>query len=475
MNGARDTATPTRHSRATATDGGSTGNAGAVSSESGNPVSFAQEIGDTPLPDDWAIKPFSEIADYQTGRTPARANPRYWSTGNVTQPWVSISDMQPYGLVTTTAERISQDAVTEAFHGRVSKAGTLLMSFKLTIGRVATLGVDACHNEAIISIYPKPSVDQKYLEYFLSQVDYTDYQDRAVKGNTLNQEKIDRIVITFPPKPEQEKIAAVLWKVQRAIATQDRLIAATRDLKASAMQRLFTRGLRGEPLKDTEIGPMPESWRLERLREFGQFKNGVNFGRDAKGSGLLTLDVKNMFAEGIYANTENLYRVNLKSAEDFLLSPNDLLFVRSSLKQEGVGWPALFRGAQEPVLYCGFLIRLRLGTDELDPFFLLNFLRQPHIRNLMVSQSGKVAITNISQEVLGNLLVAVPNLDEQRAIANTLATIDRKLAHHRKKRAALNDLFQTLLHKLMTAEIRVNHPHIDTREIVQPATQGETA
>ena len=251
MNGARDTATPTRHSRATATDGGSTGNAGAVSSESGNPVSFAQEIGDTPLPDDWAIKPFSEIADYQTGRTPARANLHYWHDG--TQPWVSISDMQPYGLVTTTAERISQDAVTEAFHGRVSKAGTLLMSFKLTIGRVATLGVDACHNEAIISIYPKPSVDQKYLEYFLSQVDYTDYQDRAVKGNTLNQEKIDRIVITLPPKPEQEKIAAVLWKVQRAIATQDRLIAATRDLKASAMQRLFTQGLRNEPLKDTEI------------------------------------------------------------------------------------------------------------------------------------------------------------------------------------------------------------------------------
>ncbi len=55
-----------------------------------------------------------------------------------------------------------------------------------------------------------------------------------------------------------------------------------------------------------------------------------------------------------------------------------------------------------------------------------------------------------------------------------LATIDRKLDYHWKKRAALNDLFQTLLHKLMTAEIRVSHLDIDTSEVVQPSTQGVT-
>src|SRR3546814_16512547 len=73
---------------------------------------------------------------------------------------------------------------------------------------------------------------------------------------------------------EQAKIAAILWKLQRAIATQDRLIAATDDLKQSAMQRLFTHGLRGEPLKDTEIGPMPESWTVASLGDFGRIGNG---------------------------------------------------------------------------------------------------------------------------------------------------------------------------------------------------------
>src|SRR3546814_19963851 len=73
---------------------------------------------------------------------------------------------------------------------------------------------------------------------------------------------------------EQEKIAAILWKLQRAIATQDRLIATTGDLKQSAMQRLFIHGLRGEPLVDTEIGPMPESWEPVAIGGLGRIVTG---------------------------------------------------------------------------------------------------------------------------------------------------------------------------------------------------------
>src|SRR5208283_1457231 len=112
-------------------------------------------------------------------------------------------------VIRSTAEKISPKAFQEVFRKRISPKGTLIMSFKLTIGRVATLGLDACHNEAIISIFPNKRINQKFLEYFLSQVDYAEYQDRAVKGNTLNQEKINRIRVTEPPKPEQEKIASV--------------------------------------------------------------------------------------------------------------------------------------------------------------------------------------------------------------------------------------------------------------------------
>ena len=442
-------------------DGGSTGNVGTVSSKSRNPVSFTPEIGDTSLPDDWAIKSFSEIADYQTGRTPARANPRYWSTGNVTQPWVSIGDMQPHGLVTTTAERISRDAVNETFRGRISKAGTLLMSFKLTIGRVATLDVDACHNEAIISIYPKAGINQKYLEYFLAQVDYTDYQDRAVKGHTLNQEKIDRIAITLPPKPEQQKIAAVLWKMQRAIAMQDRLIAATRDLKASAMQRLFTRGLRNEPLKQTEIGPMPESWKLRPIGSLGQIVTGST-PRTAV-SKYYTDGEFHFIAPGDISDATKIAGTSKKITEAGMLVSRVLpagstcvVCIGSSIGKVGITTQARSTTNQQ--------INAVIPSASYEQRYICYLLQ--FFSELIANRAAPSPVPILSKSQFSAIELPVSHeADEQRTIAAALATIDRKLAHHRGKRAALNDLFQTLLHKLMTAEIRVADLDIDTSEV----------
>src|SRR5215831_7900243 len=101
------------------------------------------------LDDEWVGKPLSEIADFDIGRTPARANASYWRDDGETVPWVAISDMRQYEPVGSTAERISGAAFRDVFRTRLVPAGTLLMSFKLTIGRVAFLAEPACHNEAI--------------------------------------------------------------------------------------------------------------------------------------------------------------------------------------------------------------------------------------------------------------------------------------------------------------------------------------
>lgn len=380
--------------------------------------------------------------------------------------------MKPHGLLTRTAERISPDALAETFRGRLSKSGTLLMSFKLTIGRVATLGVDACHNEAIISIYPKAGTNQKYLEYFLAQVDYTDYQDRAVKGHTLNQEKIDRIAITLPPEPEQEKIAAVLWKLQRAIATQDKLIATTGDLKQSVMQRLFTHGLRGEPLKDTEIGPMPESWHRATLGELAATNGGAiqtgPFGsqlhaREYQPEGVPVVNPTHLSGNRI--NHESVPRIAPERAADLArhaLQSGDVLFARrGQIARHG------FVGDGEAGWICGtgcFLVRV--CHPSIANEFLPCFFSVPGVVTWLEANAAGAIMPNLNNTVLGNLPVYHPqSKEEQRGIAAALATIDRKLAHHRAKRAALDALFQTTLHQLMTAKVRVADLDIDTSEV----------
>jgi type I restriction enzyme, S subunit len=176
--------------------------------------------------------------------------------------------MTDFGMVTDTKEKITKAAFEHVFRGGTVPAGTLIMSFRLTIGRVATLGIDACHNEAIISIYPKLGVDQRYLGYFLAQVDFNALQDRPVKGNTLNQEKIDRIEVWLPSLDEQLSIADVLDLLSRSVELQTRALANAQDLKRGAMRTLFTRGLRGEAQRETEIGPVPESWDVGRLDRY---------------------------------------------------------------------------------------------------------------------------------------------------------------------------------------------------------------
>jgi hypothetical protein len=188
---------------------------------------------------EWPRRQLSELVRIETGRTPSRANSIYWDVrGESGTPWVTISDMAPHALIRSTAEKVTDRAMAEVFHGRVVKRGTLLMSFKLTIGRTATLDIDACHNEAIVAIYPGPEVDQKYLEYYLSQVNYRRYQDRAVKGNTLNLEKIARIEIILPPLPVQREIATALAELHRVIELSEDKAALLHDLFAAVRHDL---------------------------------------------------------------------------------------------------------------------------------------------------------------------------------------------------------------------------------------------
>ena len=195
-------------------------------------------------------------------------------------------------------------------------------------------------------------------------------------------------------------------------------------------------------------------WEKIKFGNIADFKNGINFSKDQKGnSGIPTIDVKNMFGNTCYVNLGNLYSVNKNINNDYYLRNGDILFVRSSLKEEGVGWTSLYRGSELSHSFCGFIIRARLNEhnrDKYDPEFLTYFFRSDALRKELISLSGRVAITNVNQGLLKSLIFQIPPLPEQRKIAYILSTVQKAIEQQDKLIKTTTELKKALMQKLFT-------------------------
>jgi hypothetical protein len=179
------------------------------------------------IPSSWRWCKFGEIVDYSMGKTPPRAEPIWWKDDIY---WVSIADMSEYARVVSTKEKVSFKAVKEKF-AAISPQGTLIMSFKLTVGRTSILGIDAVHNEAIISIYPYMDNDdnlRNYLFYILPIVTQWGDSKNAIKGKTLNSKSIANLMIPLAPLNELHRIVV---KIKELLPYVDRYTASYEKLE----------------------------------------------------------------------------------------------------------------------------------------------------------------------------------------------------------------------------------------------------
>ena len=159
------------------------------------------------LPYNWCWCRFSNIVSMTIGKTPARGEQNYWINGKYN--WVSISDMVDGGTISTTKEKVSDLAVKEIFSAPISEKGSLLMSFKLSIGKTSILDIDAYHNEAIITIRPvidKEYAMRNYLFKVLPLIANLGESKDAIKGKTLNSKSLANLLIPLPPLQEQQRI-----------------------------------------------------------------------------------------------------------------------------------------------------------------------------------------------------------------------------------------------------------------------------
>ena len=182
--------------------------------------------------DAWEVKRLGEICEIAMGRTPPRLNQVYWGHG---YKWLSIADLQTK-VVSDSKEEITELAASMM---TIIPKGTLLMSFKLSLGRLCFAGCDLFTNEAICS-FNKLQANAEFLYYVLGRTDFSFYGKQAVKGYTLNKQSLKIIEVTLPPLPEQTAIAEVLTDLDAELAALDQRREKTRALKQAMMQELLT-------------------------------------------------------------------------------------------------------------------------------------------------------------------------------------------------------------------------------------------
>ncbi len=185
---------------------------------------------------EWKRKKLGDICDIRMGRTPSRLNPHYWGAGH---KWLSISDLKAKYIFESN-EEITSLAACEM---QVIPKGSLLMSFKLSLGRLAFAGCDLYTNEAICS-FQGLNANAQFLYYILGRTDFSLYGKQAVKGYTLNKESLKTIEILMPPLDEQNAIAEVLSSIDCEIDELNLRLNKVRQIKQSMMQELLTGRIR---------------------------------------------------------------------------------------------------------------------------------------------------------------------------------------------------------------------------------------
>ncbi|OHT80692.1 hypothetical protein BKG69_07325 [Mycobacteroides chelonae] len=295
----------------------------------------------------------------------------------------------------------------------------------------------------------------RFLYHLLHYCDLTGLNSHSTVPG-LNREDAYKIQVSLPDRATEDRLASALDWIEVAADKESDAMVRTGQLKAAAMHQLFSRGLRGEAQKETEIGPVPESWDVITINDVA-LKTQYGLSVRGQAQGQFPILRMNCQDDG-RVRFRDLQYVDLDEAtfSAFRLDDGDLLFNRTN-SIEHVGRTAIFEDAREAV-FASYLVRLKVDALRCLPRFLNYFMNRREVQqDIKRLASRAVGQANINATKLRTIAFPLPSsLSEQAEIIAILNALDRKIDLHRRKRDVLDQLFKLLLHKLMTGEISIN-------------------
>ena len=263
---------------------------------------------------------------------------------------------------------------------------------------------------------------------------------------------------------DQRQVAGIHWLVHEAISRSEKLVEDTQALKRAAMQTLFTRGLRGEAQRETEIGPVPESWEIKTIQELSEVWSGGTPRKSVAeywGGDVPWVSGKDLKESRLDDATDHVTMEGVEAGSRLAPSESVLLLVRGmglakDLPVASISRPMAFNQDVKAVVSRG----------QFSGKFLRSaiYVGKERLLNRIVRSAHGTMTLNLD-DVEKFQMPSPADLDEAEEIVAILDAIDRKIDLHRRKRAVLEELFKVLLHKLMTGEIRVGE--LESQHIIK--------
>ena len=331
-----------------------------------------------------------------------------------------------------------------------------------------------CTTELLV-LRAKPGVDPRFLACLVHDPDFVEHALTGVTGAHHPRTSWAHIAQFERPRfsfEEQRTIAGLLWRTQDLLRACEDTIEAAQKLKQFAMRELFTRGLRGEPQKETEIGPVPESWSVETLSssvqrpDYGFTASAIN-----EPVGPKFLRITDIQDGAVDWSSVPYCAIDNSALEQKRLADGDIVIARIGAT---TGKAFIIEDAPEAV-FASYMIRVRTLPQILLAKFLYYFMQSDAYWRYIDQNKGGRLKGGVNIPVLLAMPIICPTLDEQRDIVAILDAIDRKIELHRKKRAVLEELFKALLHKLMTGEIRVDELDLSVLDRVESEAEEVVA
>ena len=414
-----------------------------------------QECGETAVDSEGAVKAswrqteLGEICDITIGRTPPRNEPTFWDVNREnSNVWLSIADLAnaQAGIISDSKEYISEAGASRS---KIVKAGTLLLSFKLTLGRLAIAGKDLYTNEAIaaLTIRDPSQLNQKFLSYSLGFFDWNRATDGDVKlkGRTFNKAKLSKLIVGFPTLMEQERTVAILDEafdgIAAARANAERSIQKATDLFTDFVRTIVTKRSHG-------WAEMPLALVSS---EFGRGKSRHRPRNAPKLYGgpypfIQTGDVSNA-DHWLTSYTQTLSEIGLAQSRLWPKGTVCIAIVGATVGETAIlDFEACF-----PDSVIGIVVNPKVADNEYVEYLLQGF-------KAVLKEKGKgTARDNINMGTFENQKFPFPPLNQQKQIVATIFALREKTrllcSIYKQKLEALEALKQSLLHQAFTGKL----------------------